>query len=1013
MSRVPGTTFTNGPPVGARLVSSRSSGPPVGARPVSEESTKLSLFTRRQFEANQRVRELFDELPEDHPRKEHLRKALAELDAAAKPVARGVMDASLGLPGFSDQPMFIRRAVEGAASVGAAIENTLSRIGLKGASDNPNQRRRAVEALQGYNATLDKDSILGQYVGPLVGDVTSSLSQGTLVAPAGGLKAVSALFGIQGADRAYVEAKDAGLSEGKAQVHGVVQGGIDGVITYLGGKLAGRLGLEAGEAFTPGLAKSVESLAERTGLQRAAGSMLLEAGEEGIQEFLTAADEVRSGTNPRALTGVWKRVARASAAGALGGGAPVAVDTLATKAEYSYKKFRAQLPDVVKGAEQAEQAIARNTVDFEQVVKPLSAKKFKEATGLVGKNKLFRDAYRERVVNHLLDEQQSRTRTIAQLQEETAADIQSDDLALASDTSVKKRITERDRRILELIKMPESRIVTFSQAMGVARENNVPARALSIAGEINAAPRAMTPVESAGVTIRMAELKEQLSSQYESISNAKTEADTIGPANEISRLQDEFDFISQAALLSGSERGRNLAFQKLSINNDFSLPTTLARARVNKGGKLTPAEATKFKTLTDNLAAADTRLNEYKGDDENTKIDLEIEQKKSQQAIRRALYDMKPKSLWERSGGRELTDLSRATIASIDFALGRQGMIALAAHPGMVLRNVPGMFKAFASKRAAFKIRKQIDEHPNVAYHDKVGLFRDKGDAFTSTRREELFKSKLAEHIPLLAGSERAYTTFLDKLRLDYFELLHKTLPKRGTPTSKEAKAIAHYVNVATGRGGLGKYEHAADMLSDVMFAPRYTVSRFQFLAGQPMWGQSTHVRQVIQGEYARFLGGMAGLYGLNMLMFGDDDAFSLTFDPRSPDFGKLVFGNTRIDPLAGLSQSLRIVARTASTQTVDSNGRVRDMTPTQKWDNLTRFVRSKSSPVLSQAFAFGTGETFDKRPATALTAVEELYTPLVLRDVAQTLEDQGFTRGTIAVLLSLMGFGTQVYGQR
>src|SRR5690606_20923954 len=104
------------------------------------------------------------------------------------------------------------------------------------------------------------------------------------------------------------------------------------------------------------------------------------------------------------------------------------------------------------------------------------------------------------------------------------------------------------------------------------------------------------------------------------------------------------------------------------------------------------------------------------------------------------------------------------------------------------------------------------------------------------SQQEEATMSRLASKIPGVATSQRVYAVFLNLMRMQAFSTLARTLSLDGAPTTNEAAALANYVNIATGRGNLGRFQAAATVLNTIFFAPRYVASRFQLLFGQPLW---------------------------------------------------------------------------------------------------------------------------------------------------------------------------------
>src|SRR5690606_36952583 len=70
---------------------------------------------------------------------------------------------------------------------------------------------------------------------------------------------------------------------------------------------------------------------------------------------------------------------------------------------------------------------------------------------------------------------------------------------------------------------------------------------------------------------------------------------------EANRIEDEFDSISTALRTSGTEKGRALAAQKLTINQDFQLVSVLNRAKAAKGAELTAKQRAHIEALTKRL----------------------------------------------------------------------------------------------------------------------------------------------------------------------------------------------------------------------------------------------------------------------------------------------------------------------------------------------------------------------------------------------------------------------------
>jgi hypothetical protein len=292
--------------------------------------------------------------------------------------------------------------------------------------------------------------------------------------------------------------------------------------------------------------------------------------------------------------------------------------------------------------------------------------------------------------------------------------------------------------------------------------------------------------------------------------------------------------------------------------------------------------------------------------------------------------------------------------------------------------------------------------------------------------REEAYVSKLVQKIPVVShiirASERHYNIFLNLMRADRFDSLVDGMAINREPTLEEAKAIAAFVNVTSGRGDIKGAEQAIEALNAIFWSPRYLVSRFQAaaapLTGFRFGGGSFRTRKAIAKEYVKFAIGMATVYYLMQLAFGDDDDFSIEGDPRSSDFGKFRFGNTRIDPLAGFSQVVVLGARLATGETKSTKtGQIRsirgDDVPfgqDDAFDVGAKFVRSKLSPTLGTIIDLAAGQDVVGRPVGFADVPVKLGMPLVLEDIVKAAEEEGYEKATGFGIAALLGWGVQVH---
>lgn len=372
----------------------------------------------------------------------------------------------------------------------------------------------------------------------------------------------------------------------------------------------------------------------------------------------------------------------------------------------------------------------------------------------------------------------------------------------------------------------------------------------------------------------------------------------------------------------------------------------------------------------------------------------------------------------------EVSNTIRGWMTSADLsAVLRQGKFAVLQHPILGLKSIVPMLKAFASERGAYNVEQQIAR--KMPRYKRAGLAISETGS-TLAKMEEAYMGRWLTKVPLVAGSARAYVTFLNKLRADVFDALVNKLGRNGETTLEQEKLIANAVNVFTGRGTIGMAEQAAAGLNTFFFAPKFVASRFQALLGQPLYygilsgkvpfkGKGAlKARALVAGEYGKLLAGYALIYSL-----AHQAGFQIGSDPKSSDFGKIIIGKTRLDPLAGLSQITVLLSRLATGQKTTQSGKVvpiRGKVPyggDTSADIIFRFLRQKLAPVPGFTFDVLSGKDITGQEVTPETLAKRVLVPISFQDTLDTLEDQGVPKATALTILSIFGENVQTYETR
>lgn len=383
------------------------------------------------------------------------------------------------------------------------------------------------------------------------------------------------------------------------------------------------------------------------------------------------------------------------------------------------------------------------------------------------------------------------------------------------------------------------------------------------------------------------------------------------------------------------------------------------------------------------------------------------------------------KPFWGKFGDivTDVLSVPRSLMASFDMsAVLRQGVILTTTKPKAAVAAGREMFRQVFSEKNA---EAWLDALPNDPMYK---LMKDNDLYIVDNRkiaeglaaREERFMSPMAERIPILGGmvraSERAYTGYLNKLRVDVFKQIAQKFIKEGMDPKKDAgafRSLAKFVNNASGRGDLGALSSSAQALNTVFFSPRLIASRFNML--NPVWYAKQHpaVRKEAIKSMAEFVG-----VGVTVLAMAKAGGADVEVDPRSTDFGKIKVGNTRWDIWGGFQQWARVIAQIGSGYRKTGKGDVMKLSADEfpydtRYDVGRRFLEGKAAPIPALALELLRGQKLHGEELTVSgTALNHLI-PLYLQDMKESVNELGpealFTVG----VPGFFGVGTQSYVER
>lgn len=390
------------------------------------------------------------------------------------------------------------------------------------------------------------------------------------------------------------------------------------------------------------------------------------------------------------------------------------------------------------------------------------------------------------------------------------------------------------------------------------------------------------------------------------------------------------------------------------------------------------------------------------------------------------------RTLGQKVGGYalEAVNLPRAVVAAYDYSAPlRQGLFMMGARPkGWAAATKRGLRWTFSPEYAEDRFAYMMtntEVHPNnAAIMEKFnpGVTHPTGPI---GQGEEYFQGELAEKIPLIQMSGRAYSGPLNEMRYDqFFDEIGKyekdvgrrvNLTGEGEGFIKDITFLSNMseaVKVMSGRGELPAFlKSQGGLMGFVFFAPRLLWSRLTTPA--LLFSKTPQVRTMAAK-------GLAGAAVANVALLSSmyvagkaTGEVDVEIDLRSTDFGKIRVGNTRIDFLGGYQPLIRYTAQLLTGQRKTTVAG--EIMPVDMTDTMETFLRTKLSPVMGAVTDIWRGTTMLGDPITGELADEDVFwtqmkqrlVPMFIQDFEEAVKQSGMFPGALLALPG--GFGASV----
>lgn len=176
--------------------------------------------------------------------------------------------------------------------------------------------------------------------------------------------------------------------------------------------------------------------------------------------------------------------------------------------------------------------------------------------------------------------------------------------------SARKAYIAESRKVLGLDQIPNPERKSWETTLSNAKAKKLNEKALRIADDVLEKPRALSDEETAGLTLKRAELMNEHKQAYREMAGTNDPAEIKLRGAEIARIEDEFERVDRAIRSTGTEQGRALASRKMTINQDYSLVAVKTRAKSLAGKPLTKKQQNAFNELVRRLEDQSRKVDE-------------------------------------------------------------------------------------------------------------------------------------------------------------------------------------------------------------------------------------------------------------------------------------------------------------------------------------------------------------------------------------------------------------------
>ena len=376
-----------------------------------------------------------------------------------------------------------------------------------------------------------------------------------------------------------------------------------------------------------------------------------------------------------------------------------------------------------------------------------------------------------------------------------------------------------------------------------------------------------------------------------------------------------------------------------------------------------------------------------------------------------------------------IADNSRALKATFDNSFwGRQGVKVLfdPRFTGKWAKNFARSFKDIAQimKSGTKKGDAIIDATKAEIYSRKNYLNGryELGKKLDVKGVEEEFPTSLPSRIPVLGrffkAAEVAYEAGAMRLRADVADTMYKMAEKVGRDMKNKVDVgdINQVVNSMTGRGGLPIGESYQALANKAFFSIKFLKANLDTLFSPITLLKDP--RSFAKQQAAKNLLSIVSVVGSILGIAKALNPESVSFDPRSANFGKIKLGNTRFDITGGMGSIVTLLSRILTQSSTSSiTGKVTKLGEgygaPDGMDVFWNFTENKFSPLLGVIADITKQETFEGNKPGFLSTAKGLTVPIIMEEGATAIQDEKSANLMLVLMADALGIGANTYSLR